>query len=170
MNDTTLLSTENIANFNILLTNARSLQPKIESLMDYFSELNSNCALISEMWLKENTTYEKMKTDVCEGEGVGMIAKHRNKVRRGVAMMEGGVAIMFKKDLLSLKEYQLRKSEYEVVAVVGKLPNVKRRLLIISIYAPPNLKPRQRDGLINYVADAVDKGKRIWRPFHHNRR
>ena len=45
-------------NMEFILTNARSLQPKLVSLVDYFDELRITFALITETWLKKDTLVE----------------------------------------------------------------------------------------------------------------
>ena len=74
--------------------------------MDYFDELELGCALISETWLKESPSYQKMILDLSEGEGIGIVAKHRNQKRHGKIKTGGGVAILYRKNKIPLKEYQ----------------------------------------------------------------
>ena len=45
------LTVENVTHFSMVNTNARSLCPKIRSLLDCFSELNTDLAILTETWL-----------------------------------------------------------------------------------------------------------------------
>ena len=59
--------------FNFLLTNARSLAPKIESLLDYFEELDLSMAIVAESWLKPGEDLEKV--DLQFGESISVLHK-----------------------------------------------------------------------------------------------
>ena len=149
-------------NFSILTTNARSLRPKIQSLLDYMNELEVSVALILETWLKDNNEMDRLKDDTEYGHDVGIIAKHRPRRKNDSYVAGGGVAILYNKQLVALKEYTVCKNNFEVVTAVGKLPNIKNKLIIISAYAPPRLTASQRDGLLKLIGDIINKAKRYF--------
>lgn len=153
-------STKNI--FTFLTANVRSLLPKIQSLTDFINELDVSVALISEMWLKENIDTEKLAADHDTGHGLRIIAKNcQNK--NGLRIVGGGVTIIFVKSWIAMKEYKLKSSPYEVIAAVGQIPNVRRKIVVLSANAPPKMNARQREGLIKYVGDTVEKAKKEFR-------
>lgn len=53
-----------ITPFRYILANARSLTPKIESLLDYFDELDLHMAIVTESWLKPGKELEKNLRDL----------------------------------------------------------------------------------------------------------
>ena len=75
-------------NFRILVTNARSLSPKIESLHRYFTELDIDVAMITESWLKDSSILDRDIIDLEYGTNLKIIYKNRPKktvgARRGV--------------------------------------------------------------------------------------
>ena len=53
-------STRRINKIAFLLTNARSLGPKISSLIDYLNEMSLTFAMISETWLVSGRSWKKI--------------------------------------------------------------------------------------------------------------
>ena len=86
----------------LLLTNARSLSPKIESLQNMFSEHKIDVALITESWLKDGTTLDKDVIDLEYGTNLKIIYKNRPKSRAGSRRVGGGVSIIYNKSTCSL--------------------------------------------------------------------
>ena len=76
----------------LLNTNARSLCPKIDSLIDNMRELDSPLAVVTETWLADGSLLEQRLADLQEGEGLSVVHKNRKGNRRGVT--HGGVCIV----------------------------------------------------------------------------
>ena len=51
-------------NLSFIITNARSIKPKLISLMDYMTELDLSFSVITETWLHSGEEYNKMKNDL----------------------------------------------------------------------------------------------------------
>ena len=69
----TLMSTK----LAIINTNARSLCPKITSLIDCIDELEATVAVVTETWLADGEPLEKDVADLAHGAGLGLL--HRNR-------------------------------------------------------------------------------------------
>ena len=54
----------------IINTNARSLTPKIDSLLDCFNELQADIAVVTETWLKSGPGLERDLDDLEKGADV----------------------------------------------------------------------------------------------------
>ena len=52
---------------SIINTNARSLKPKLESLIDCMNETDGHVAVVTESWLKDGEALEEAKTDLMMG-------------------------------------------------------------------------------------------------------
>ena len=78
---------ENIKNTNLTIinTNARSLCPKITSLIDCLDELEGSLAVVTETWLADGEALEADVVDLAAGAGLGMIHKNRLPNTHGVA-------------------------------------------------------------------------------------
>ena len=63
---------------NFILTNSRSLTPKINSLVDYFDERDLAFALVSETWLTSGRDLEHNGADLDAGANIGIIYKNRS--------------------------------------------------------------------------------------------
>ena len=84
-------------NLTFVNTNARSLCPKINSLIDNIEELDASFAVVTETWLADGRTLEEDKQDLLLGAGLSLICKNRWPNHRGVAY--GGVGLLSKEDL-----------------------------------------------------------------------
>lgn len=98
---------------NIINTNARSLCPKIDSLVDCFEELNGTVGIVTETWLADGGLLDR---DLASGAGLGMICLND----RGVA--HGGVAVVHNKSACSLARLDLpNPGGFEVLVTMSNL-------------------------------------------------
>ena len=86
-------------------TNARSVCPKINSLIDNIEELDAAFAVLTETWLADGKTLEEDKQDLLLGAGLSLLCKNRKPDHRGVAY--GGVGLFFKEDLCNFTQLNL---------------------------------------------------------------
>ena len=70
-------------------------------------------------------------------EGPLSAAQRKNLYR--ILPAHGGVAVLFKKGKLELKQFKMNNpSNFEVIALVGKITGLSRKLVVIACYIPPN--------------------------------
>ena len=82
---------------NFALTNARSLTPKVTSMVENFCELDLGFMLVTESWLKQGTNLPKELTDLEHAENLKLLHKSR-KTRRG-KNAGGGVCVVYDKSV-----------------------------------------------------------------------
>ena len=140
-----------------MVTNARSLAPKIQSMIDNFSELDLNVAIVAESWLKPGESLEREINDLSEGENIGIIHKSR-KTRKG-RNAGGGIAILFNKTRMKLKERKIKRGNAELVCAAGKLPNHQRNVVIFGIYIPPSTRAKQLRCALELLSDGIGQAK-----------
>ena len=145
---------DDLDNMKFVLTNARSIAPKIDSLTDYFSELQLSFSLVTETWLKKEAL-EKLTQDLHHEHSLKIIAKNRPPTSDEKPVSGGGVSIIFNPSRIVLKEYKLKKSNQEIVAAIGKLHNVKRKVFLICAYIPPKARARSYQAAVKIINDAV---------------
>ena len=75
----------------LINTNARSLCPKIDSMIDNFNELDCTFAIITESWLSDGEHLENDMKDLQDGAGITMLCRNRPQNHRGVAHGGGSV-------------------------------------------------------------------------------
>ena len=131
---------KDMARLKLLLTNARSLAPKIHSLHDTFEEHEIDIALITESWLKDGVTLNNDVIDLEYGSGLKIIYKNRPKKNVGTRSVGGGVSIVFNKARCSLRERKMAGNKFELVAAVGRVGNVKRQVVAFCVYIEPKMK------------------------------
>ena len=74
-----------LSDLMILNTNARSLCPKIDSLIDCMTETDARIVVVTETWLDDGEDLEQDRRDLSEGAGIGMVTKNRrNSAANGV--------------------------------------------------------------------------------------
>ena len=110
----------NIDEVNFINANARSLCPKINSLLDCFEELNLTFATITETWLADGAGLDEDLSDLTLGAGVSLLVKNRERNARGVA--HGGVALAFRTEFASFKEVKISNPDgFEVLPAIGNI-------------------------------------------------
>ena len=138
----------NIINF--VVTNARSLSAKTNSVVENFQELDLHLMTISETWLKSGRkgNFNEVRQSLHDNS-LGII--NRNRDSRG-----GGVAIVYDKAKVMLKEaYNLPKN-FEVVCGVGKWIESGDKLVVFSIYVPPKSDVNHITGLKDELQKKID--------------
>ena len=150
---------KNKLSFTVINTNARSLCPKINSLLDCFCDLRASVAVITETWLTDGETLEEDIDGLCQGAGIGLVCRNREVNERGFS--HGGVAVAFKSSEMSLKKVKLHNPKnYEVLMVTGMLARCSRRLVVVACYIPPNYTVPRGKGALSFIAGAVTEAKR----------
>ena len=80
-----------INGINVLITNARSLSPKIESLQNNFEAHELDFALVTESWLNDGETLNKDIIDLEHGTGLKIL--YKNRPRRAAGVRRVGVTM-----------------------------------------------------------------------------
>ena len=139
---------------HLLLTNARSLRPKTESLKDGFSSLGLNVACVTETWYKGGRDLSDHLTEIEGSSGIKIIHKSRDG-RTGKA--GGGVTIAFDVGSCNLKARSLKaiKKEYAVLCVVGVIGKIARKVAMFSIYIPPAMRAADLEDLKEALATEI---------------
>ena len=139
--------------FVIINCNARSLCPKIESLVECFEEMDGTVGVVSETWIRDGA--EDLVERLSEGDGLGFISRKRSQpASNGVTY--GGVAVLWRKSACSLKEFAFPNPlDFEVVVATGSLRGHTRKLAIISCYIPPGYSRARGEGAIEHINDIV---------------
>ena len=85
-------------------TNARSLCPKIDSMIDCFEEMKSMIGIIANTWLADGDSLQRNIADLAAGAGIGLICRNRNpNVRRDA---HEGVAISYRVGSCTIKNLE----------------------------------------------------------------
>lgn len=137
---------------NFLFTNARSLAPKVESLVEMFDNLEIDFAAVSETWLMGGKRFRKNVQKLEDRDDLVMIFKNRKS--RG-----GGVAIIFDKKRMNLKPVDMKQGDLEVVGAVGRTVNDSTKIFVVSAYYPPQTRKEGVDALNSCIARAVEQMK-----------
>ena len=70
-NDEPVMS--NKVSFTVINTNARSLSPKINSLIDCFSQMEASVGVVMETWLSDGADLDEEIGDLTSGTGLSMV-------------------------------------------------------------------------------------------------
>ena len=150
---------------SVINTNARSLCPKIDSLIDCFEELDVTLGVVTETWLASGTSLDKDIKDLVQGAGLGMICLNRDPNDRGVA--HGGVAVVHDTARCTLQRLDLpNPDKFEVLVTLSNVAGHSRKLLTVACYLPPNYNARRGKEALNHIENVVLEIKRMYRdPF-----
>ena len=141
---------------SFLLTNARSLTPKIGSLIEYFDERDLTFALVTETWFTSGRATENNIADLSVGVEIATINKNRHHT---VKKRGGGVALLYHKQRCSFKERKIKGNKYEIVCAIGKLRHNTRQCVVFVVYIPPDSLAETYHGALSTIADEIAKVK-----------
>lgn len=112
----------------IINRNARSLAPKIDSLIDCMKETDTHVAIITETWLKDGEGLQRDKEDLALGASLGLLYKNRTHNANGIAY--GGVVLIWNEGMINFQEVPLKNPDkFEVLVTVGTVPGQRESLL-----------------------------------------
>ena len=117
--------------FSLVNANARSLGPKLESLIDCFDEAKLDFAFVTETWLQESARVDFLD-NMATGHNLSFICRNRQTAASN-GRQYGGVAIISRDRITSLKEFRLANPEnYEIVAAHGRVHGVTGKAFCIA--------------------------------------
>ena len=139
----------------LLLTNARSLRPKVDSLSTAFSSLGLSVACITETWYRGGKELKEHINDF-EGE-TGIRILHRSRDGRA-RHSGGGVAVAFDTASCNLKTRCLKHMprKFKVMCVTGVAGKISRKVVIFVVYVQPTLKAAELEEMREALAVEVD--------------
>ena len=143
--------------FNLLLTNARSLAPKLGSLINNMRDLDIDISIISESWLKPGTILNEEIDDLRQGEGLDLF--HCSRMSRNGRAAGGGIAIIANRRRCILSEYKIKRGRSEILCTTGKLVGNSRKIAILAVYISPRCRAKQYHQTLENVSNAILKIK-----------
>jgi hypothetical protein len=136
-------------------TNARSLQSKIDSLIDNMNELGCLFGIVTETWFRDGAAQDLGLEDLSLGSGYEAKVLNREE-RRG-----GGVAILAKQNKVTLKEYRFHNpGKYKILATTGRVKGCKRLFVLVGCYMPPGLRAAEAAEFLQLLVDLLHDVKR----------
>ena len=142
------INDENIVSF--LNTNARSLGPKSDSLIDNLKELGCQFSVVTETWFEDGKLLEDGLRDLEDGAGYSAKVLNRTN-RRG-----GGVAVLARCSKSTLKDFRIHNpGGYEIITVTGRIKGCARLFFIAGCYMPPNLTAAQAAEFLQLLVDST---------------
>ena len=139
----------------ILLTNSRSLAPKIDSLQDYFTEHEIDIAMITESWLKDGRVLDQDVIDLEHGRDLKIIYRNRPKKSLSNRAVGGGVSIIYNKTKCTLRERKIRGNKFELVAATGRLANSHKEMVFFCAYLEPRMKQADVREMNDVISDEI---------------
>ena len=138
-----------------MLTNARSLSPKIQSLQTMFEEQELDVAMITESWLRDGSVLNSDIIDLEYGTNLKIVYKNRPKRRAGARTVGGGVSIIYNKSRCSFRERKIVGNKFELVAAVGRIGKISRPVALFCLYLEPQMKAAELKELNELLWDQI---------------
>ena len=121
---------------NIINTNARSLCPKIESLINCFEELDVTIGVVTETWLADGASLDRDLQDLAKGAGLGFVSTA--KPTTGAHSLRG-LAVVHNTAACTLARLDMpNPGGFEVLVNLSNLPGHSHKLFTVACYLPPN--------------------------------
>lgn len=142
-----------------LLTNARSLSPKIISLQTAFEEHELDFALITESWLRDGQLLDRDVIDLEHGSNLRIIYKNRPTRGANARRVGGGVSIVYNKASCNFRERRVAGNKFEMVVASGKINKSNKMVFVYCVYIQPRMLAAELGKLKEVLADDVTKIK-----------
>ena len=144
---------------NIINTNARSLRPKIPSLIRSFVNLSLMLAIVTETWFAAGDRLELETENLLLGHGLRLQSLNRQPLPSGVAY--GGVAVISREAYTKSTIFPFpNPSCFEVLPVSIVMLEIRRKLLVVAAYIPPNYPVPKAKLCLQHISDVVLEIKR----------
>ena len=134
------------------MANARSLKPKLYSLVDTLDEIDCNIAVVTETWFRPSPQLEQLLRDAEDVTGYGFI--RRDRCQTGSEARGGGVAIIYKKSDLVMTPLKVR-GNHEIVAALARRTGQRRKVVTIGAYIPPSADSESSKQFLEEISDTV---------------
>ena len=141
--------------YNIMLTNAGYLLPKIRSLHTMLEEHELDVALVTESWLKDGQVLNRDVIDLEFGTNLKIIYKNRPLRRATSRVVGGGVSIIYDTTRCSLRERKIVGNKFELVAAVGKIGKIARPVAFLCVYLEPRMRKAEVDAINELVCHQI---------------
>ena len=138
--------------FNFVLANARSLRPKLYSLIDTLEEIDGHMAVITETWFKSTPQLEQILRDAEDVTGYAFVRKDREQNDNNAR--GGGVAVVYKKSNLETTELKV-KGNHEIVATLSRRTGQRRKIVAIGAYIAPAADAEESKDFLETISDAI---------------
>ena len=144
----------------IINTNARSLNPKIDSLIECFNELTADIAIVTETWFREGPELDIDLHELEMGTNIKAITLNRPPNQR-TGVSHGGGAFFYRKSIGGFKKIKIDNPDsFEVLPVVSSLSGTSRKLAVIAAYIPPNYAVPKGKKCLDYIESCIIDIKR----------
>ena len=139
-------SKKNVFN-TVLLINARSIEPKLESLRKGLYEFYADICFLMEMWLSDNARINNILEDYQR--------KYNWKFIRRDRKTGGGVAIGFNTEKIEVSKEKLPPSKHELCAAIGCRQGQRRKIALLVAYVLPWYNADQMRSFYRATNDAL---------------
>ena len=129
---------------DIVLSNARSLLPKIDSMIETMQEISCEIAVATETWFQDGPALDRRLEAIEAETGYATIRRNRQTGRGG------GVAIIYKRGDIKMDEIKTSK-DFEVVAAIARRTGQRRKVAVVAVYVPPNYNAEQNNKCLDYI-------------------
>ena len=146
---------DTVNSIRFLLTNARSLKPKISSLAENFDTMKLHFACITETWFRGGRNLEQSLDDFEGANAIKFLHKSRDGRGRGPA--GGGVALAFDTRTCNFKRRKISNAVkgHEILSAVGKVGNIARKVVVLVVYIPPKTKAAAQEEIAAAVSNEI---------------
>ena len=137
-----------------MLTNARSLIPKVNSMVDAFSSLQLNFASITES--------RALKDWLVDLEGRSPGSASCTAAGTAGPRKQGGGGHYLQHSYLQFKNEGIE-TNFEVMCATGRVGKIERRVVVFAVYVPPGIKVGDLEKLRELLALEVAAAKQSYR-------
>ena len=133
-NDNKNMESYSVSKLSVILANARSLAPKLESLSDHLHESKVQLALLTETWLQDGKSLEDLSTELEHGYSLSMLTRNRTYAANNGGLY-GGVALIYRSVTGKFENFPFNNpDDHEILATVGRVYGIKSKLFTLTAH------------------------------------
>ena len=130
-------------------TNARSLPPKITSMIECFRELDLAFFAITETWLKNDESTKLSLEELNQNEKIRLLT--RNRGSRG-----GGVAVAYDTTRANFSVVKLPRNRFEMMCCAGRVEKIPGQVVVFTVYLPPKMSAGVLGEFCDFLSDSIE--------------
>ena len=134
--------------FNLAVTNARSIIPKINSLVNAFSNLDLSCIAVTETWMNKGVNKEAAIDELKGRHDISSLTKDRRG--RG-----GGVALFYRDSKVRMTEHKFKRKRHEMIAGKVTITESGHSVYNFVIYVKPSMSAVRKEEIKMLLMDAI---------------
>ena len=125
--------------------------PKLTSLEEMIMNFETDLCIVTETWTRQDDGQINEKIEDFENRtNFKLLHRARSTNQRG-----GGVGILFDRTKIDLRTVKTVRSDFEVLAAIGRRVGQRCKVLVVVVYVPPSYDSETSEECLKYINNTL---------------